>query len=122
MKIVYKVFRKDSFGYLFSHQHNQFKQQYFLDKINYPKIPGSKIFVFKELSDAQNILGGFNVIYRCLADNIVPIEKRLITINDYTEEEINNFWKFEKLLTGETTDIMPIGTVGCDSIYLLEEI
>lgn len=146
---VFKVFKNIN-NFLFSANAN-FQQEYFLNQINKPIIPNSKLFCFNDSSAAFNFITeepiGSAVVYECLADGVISCPSR-IPIASQPENLLFKSWKlfnkwnnanYQNLLDADTGDnvidryevdarkriqmrSVPKNSLLCDSLYILKKI
>jgi len=128
--IGYKVVQKTrkgqwaSFNYPYTYPYKYDGQSiiYKINKFTYPKIKGSKLFLFKHQIDAKNMVNAFSLynseikIFRCEALNARP--KKYISNSGYIDR-LKDFWELRKKYTRIHS---PKGTYNAEAIKLLEEV
>jgi len=137
-QIVYKCFKEEN-GYLLSCSDGIPEEMIIEYPVGLwseprPLILGSKIFVFRELSNAIffKIENGQNlVIYECLAKNVKPLEVRAKMFLDSGPVSIDWYRSFWQKINSEIRRsplelqhiVMPVpsGTYGCDMIKPIRE-
>ena len=114
--IHYKVTRED-LGSRIVLPLDKYHVQYVLGEVVYP-IQGTKLLVFDSLRHAVNFIvreenGGR--VFKCEVTNPAPLS---IIAGVAGETHIAEFWRNPKAYNYES----PKGTIGCDSVKLIEEI
>lgn len=99
---------------------------YKLNKWTLPIIKGSKIFVFKKLSDARSFANKYEKIFKCQVQNPEIIKEALHSdsfTNNRDIPKLITFWKrFSKKQDCKTRFIIPSGTFVVDAVKLLKEV
>ena len=104
----YRYF-KDNYG----NDHKKWVIVYPVGVEVFPKVKGSKIFVFKEKDDAESFADFGEVVVPCVAKNAVKVKWICETIGG-----LANFW--EERRKSETRGKAPEGTYLAESITCLE--
>ncbi len=98
--------------------------RYKLNEVNYPTIPGSKLFAFQTLKQAKTwvIDKGFGsrVIYSAETPSVTVPDFMWDTYWLDLKDRFLAFWKSPSRCT-YTSDDVPRGTVWCPSLKLLEK-
>lgn len=90
--------------------------QYNVGQITKPTIPNSKIFVFKNYSDAKKFAYESERIFLCEVTNVIRLKTYA-----YYDYEIKDFWSGKLMITWKNYEV-PQGTYGCDSCKLLLDV
>lgn len=90
---------------------------YSADQWTEPVIPGSRIFVFDSLANADYFRSFGQVIYSCEAEDLIPLANRSFEL---TDRHIRAFW--DGTLHNYNLAQAPIGTLGAKRVKLIEEI
>lgn len=126
-QIFYKVVQRNTLA-SYNVGHNPYyiesglSIRYSIGDWTYPKVKRTKLFVFKDLQAARNLVGrdkSYYSIYSCEVKN--PKDYGPVNINN-TEvllEAIKNKKKYKHLINMKS---VPDGTIFCDAVKLIEEI
>lgn len=99
---------------------SDFKVQYQVGKFVYPKVPKTKLYVFKSLDDAKSFrnYSHYCPIFECEVIN----PKKCKTLSIYYK--LVDFYKlkFAKHSIKELSKDAPTGTYMCDAVKLLREV
>lgn len=105
---------------------NDLKVEYELDEWTYPKLAGSKLFVFDNLESAQHMISRYNweyshKIYKCKVKNPISVKIDQGTVlssydvwNNYIEQK-----KKKKKITWVFGSHVPDGTYLCSAVKLI---
>jgi len=123
-KIVYKLLHnRNGEGFYSWSSPTGCGQEYFLNKINRPKIRGSGIFVFDTLAEAlafDKFNERWRAVFECEATNVRKQKVRMQVNADL--KEVKSFWKnwrkTRKNRLGEIQD----GVSLCDTLKLLRRL
>jgi len=119
---MYKVLQRGP-NSLMSYGHHAAAQKYSESEENFPRIEGSKLFVFKELSDALNMVGVMREhieIWECEVENPEICKSICFWMSPF--QAFETFWNEERFASLLFLDIVPEGTWLVDSLRLLKPV